>query len=67
MRWLEPQRRLIMKGYLLAVLLCVVLAIPYTMLVRRANANIERNCTALGGQTLIQPGAVSKCLLPPAT
>jgi ABC-type Fe3+ transport system permease subunit len=56
-----------MKGYLLAVLLCVVLAIPYTMLVRRANANIERNCTALGGQTLIQPGAVSRCLLPPAT
>lgn len=56
-----------MKGYLLAVLLCIVLAIPYTMLVRRANANIERNCTDLGGQILIQPGAVSKCLLRPAT
>lgn len=56
-----------MKGFLIATLLCVVLAIPYNMLLRRANANIERNCIALGGQLLTQPGAVSKCLFHPVT
>ena len=42
----------------------ILLAIAYIMMLNRANNRIEAKCTAQGGQALVTPGQVTRCLLP---
>jgi hypothetical protein len=44
--------------------ICCLLAIGIANLTNRANVKIEARCIAQGGQVLVTPGEVSRCLLP---
>ena len=52
--------------YALVAGIIVRLAAGIAILTNRANVKIEARCLAQGGQVLVTPGEVSRCLLPTA-
>ena len=50
----------------LALGLIVLVAFGLAQWIKATNVKIEARCTAQGGQALVTPGEVSKCLLPVA-
>jgi len=42
----------------------LLMVIGYVGLLNRANAKIEARCAANGGQVLVTPGDISRCLQP---
>lgn len=44
----------------------ILLAIGYGTLLNRANDRIETRCAEQGGQALVTPGEVTRCLRPAA-
>jgi len=55
-----------LKATAIALLVITLATAGYVTLLRNGNARIEARCTAQGGQVLVTPGQVSKCLLPAA-
>jgi len=53
------------RAYLIAILVILVLGTGYYFLLKRANVRIESECATRGGQVLVQPASVSKCLYSP--
>jgi len=43
----------------------MLVAVGIAILTNHANVKIEARCIAQGGQVLVTPGEVSRCLLPP--
>jgi hypothetical protein len=67
MTYQDYQRRELLKTIAIWVTtwaVIILLAIGYLTLLNRANARIEANCTAQGGQALVTPGRPTQCLLP---
>jgi hypothetical protein len=52
--------------YALVAGIIVLMAAGIATLTNRANVKIESRCIAQGGQVLVTPGEVSRCLLPTA-
>jgi hypothetical protein len=50
--------------YATATLVIVAIAVGYALLLKTANAKVEARCAANGGQVLVTPGDVSRCLQP---
>ena len=44
----------------------ILVAVGIATLINRANVKIEARCIEQGGQVLVTPGEVSRCLLPTA-
>ena len=44
----------------------MLMAVGIATLTNRANVKIEARCQAQGGQVIVTPGEVSRCLLPTA-
>jgi len=55
-----------LKATAIALLVITLATAGYVALLRNGNARIEAKCQASGGQVLVTPGQVSKCLLPAA-
>ena len=55
-----------LKATAIAILLIAMATAGYAALLNTGNARIEARCTARGGQALVTPGEVSRCLLPTA-
>jgi hypothetical protein len=55
-----------LKATAIATLVIILTIAGYVALLNRANDRIETRCSAQGGQVLVTPGEVSRCLLPPA-
>ena len=69
MTYQEYQRRELIKtiGIWVATWsVIIVLSIGVATLINRANVKIDSRCTSQGGQVLVTPGEVSRCLLPTA-
>ena len=69
MTYQDYQRRELLRtiGICSAIFAAIILlAVGYWTLLNRANDRIESRCTAQGGQVLVTPGEVSRCLLPTA-
>jgi acyl-coenzyme A thioesterase PaaI-like protein len=68
MTYQDYQRRELLKtiGIWVATWTVIIgLAIGYLTMLNRANVKIEARCLAQGGQVIVTPGEVSRCLLPP--
>lgn len=52
------------RAYSIAALVIIAIAVGYALLLKTANAKVEARCAANGGQVLVTPGDVSKCLQP---
>ena len=52
--------------YALVAGMIMLMAVGIATLTNRANVKIEARCIAQGGQVLVTPGEVSRCLLPTA-
>ena len=50
----------------LALGLIVLVALGLAQWIKSTNVKIEARCTAQGGQSIVTPGEVSRCLLPAA-
>ena len=46
---------------------CVIMLVAFglALAIKATNVKIEARCIAQGGQVLVTPGEVSRCLLPP--
>ena len=55
-----------LKATAIAILVIALATAGYAALLTNANAKIESRCTARGGQVLVTPGEVARCLLPTA-
>ena len=69
MTYQEYQRRELIKtvGIWAATFgVIMLMAVGIATLTNRANVKIEARCTAQGGQVIVTPGQVSRCLLPTA-
>ena len=69
MTYQDYQRRELLKTIGICVTTfagIILLAIGYCTLLNSANVKVETRCTAQGGQVLVTPGEVSRCLLPTA-
>jgi hypothetical protein len=55
-----------LKATAIATLLIILATAGYVTLLRNGNARIEARCAAQGGQVLVTPGQVSRCLRPAA-
>jgi hypothetical protein len=67
MTYQDYQRRELLKtiGIWVATWTVIIaLAIGYLTLLNRANDRIEARCAANGGQALVTPGQVTRCLQP---
>ena len=67
MTYQDYQRRELLKtiGIWVATWTVIIaLAIGYLTLLNRANDRIEARCAAHGGQALVTPGEVTRCLQP---
>jgi hypothetical protein len=67
MTYQEYQRRELLKTATIWVstgAVIILLAIGYGTLLNRANDRIEARCAAQGGQALVTPGEVTRCLQP---
>lgn len=53
-----------LKATAIALLVITLATAGYVALLRNGNARIEAKCQASGGQVLVTPGQVSRCLLP---
>jgi hypothetical protein len=54
-----------LKATAIAILVIALATASYAALLNTGNARIEARCTARGGQVLVTPGEVARCLLPP--
>lgn len=54
----------LIRIYGTATLVIVAIAFGYALLLKTANAKVEARCAANGGQVLVTPGDVSRCLQP---
>ena len=55
-----------LKATAIATLLIILATAGYVTLLRNGNARFEARCAAQGGQVLVTPGQVSRCLRPAA-
>ena len=55
-----------LKATAIATLLIILATAGYAALLNTGNAHIEARCAAQGGQVLVTPGQVSRCLRPAA-
>ena len=53
------------RASVIAILVIFALGTGYYFLLKRANVRIESGCATRGGQVLVQPASVSKCLYSP--
>lgn len=67
MTYQDYQRRELLKTIAIWVTtwaVLILLAIGYITMLNRANDRIEARCAAHGGQALVTPGEVTRCLQP---
>ena len=55
-----------LKATAIATLVILLATAGYAALLTNANARIEARCAAQGGQVIVTPGEVSRCLRPAA-
>ena len=53
-------------NYALFAGVMMLVAFGLALAIKATNVKIEARCIAQGGQVLVTPGEVSRCLLPPA-
>lgn len=53
-----------LKATAIALLIITLATVGYAALLHNGNARIEAKCAGRGGQVLVTPGQVSRCLLP---
>ena len=53
-----------LKAYAIALLVIMLATAGYAALLHNGNARIEAKCAGRGGQVLVAPGPVSRCLRP---
>lgn len=51
-------------SYALFAGVMVLVAFGLSLAIKATNVKVEARCTAQGGQVLVTPGQVSRCLLP---
>ena len=67
MTYRDYQRRELLRTigiWIITFAVIILLAIGYAILLNSANARIETRCAAQGGQALVTPGEVTRCLRP---
>ena len=55
-----------LKATAIALLVITLATAGYATLLRHGNSRIEAKCITRGGQLIVAPGQVSRCLLPAA-
>ena len=55
-----------LKATTIALLVIILATACYVALLRNGNPRIESRCIAQGGQVIVAPGELSRCLLPAA-
>lgn len=53
------------RASVIAILMILALGTGYYFLLKHANVRIESECVVRGGQVLVEPASVSKCLYSP--
>jgi hypothetical protein len=53
-------------NYALFAGVIMLVAFGLAMAIKGTNVKVEARCIAQGGQVIVTPGEVSRCLLPPA-